>query len=263
MLHRWITTAATCVLGLTVQAQNLDIPVTWLRHGEPERPILSSLDPIPEDRGLAGAQLGLKDNQTTGRFLGQTFTLEVIDIAPEDDPTEAARTALATSPFMILDAPSASQLAIADLPEAANAILFNASSSDVSLRGDNCRANLLHTKTSYAMQTDALMQFARFKKWSDLVLITGNAPEDADFAAALTRSARKFALDIEATKNWIFDADMRRNAAQEVPLFTQDLPDHDLLLVADVANDFARYIAYNTWLPRPRPRAPHSPPRPS
>ena len=44
---------------------------------------------------------------------------------------------------------------------------------------------------------------------------------------------------------------MRRAAAAEVPLFTQDLPEHDLLLVADEPGDFARYVAYNTWLPRP------------
>ena len=37
----------------------------------------------------------------------------------------------------------------------------------------------------------------------------------------------------------------------QVPLFTQDLPRHDVLLVADVANDFARYIAFNTWEARP------------
>ena len=44
---------------------------------------------------------------------------------------------------------------------------------------------------------------------------------------------------------------MRRNAAQEVPLFTQDFDDHDLLVVADEIGDFGRYVLYNTWLPRP------------
>jgi ABC transporter substrate binding protein (PQQ-dependent alcohol dehydrogenase system) len=44
---------------------------------------------------------------------------------------------------------------------------------------------------------------------------------------------------------------MRRNAAAEVPLFTQDLPDHDVLLIADEIDDFGRYIAFNTWLLRP------------
>ncbi|MEM9813184.1 MAG: branched-chain amino acid ABC transporter substrate-binding protein, partial [Pseudomonadota bacterium] len=36
-----------------------------------------------------------------------------------------------------------------------------------------------------------------------------------------------------------------------VPLFTQDLPRHDVLLIADEIADFGRYIAYNTWEPVP------------
>ena len=42
-----------------------------------------------------------------------------------------------------------------------------------------------------------------------------------------------------------------RTAASEIPLFTQDLPNHDILIVADETDDFARYLPYNTWLPRP------------
>ena len=228
-----------------------EIAIVWLKHAVAERPVLSNLDPIPEDRGAAGARLALEDNLTTGKFLGQTWTLDIVEVAAGDDPLPAARAALADTSFLVLDAPAQSLTAIADLPEAAGAILFNAAASDMALRGADCRANLLHTKTSHAMQADALMQFARFRRWDDLVLVEGNAPEDAAFAAALVASAQKFGLKLRARKNWIFDADMRRNAAQEVPLFTQEFPDHDLLLVADVANDFARYIAYNTWLPRP------------
>jgi ABC transporter substrate binding protein (PQQ-dependent alcohol dehydrogenase system) len=43
---------------------------------------------------------------------------------------------------------------------------------------------------------------------------------------------------------------MRRNAAQEAPLFTQG-PAHDVLVTADEIGDWARYLPYNTWLARP------------
>ena len=69
--------------------------------------------------------------------------------------------------------------------------------------------------------------------------------------AALENSARKFGLTIAGQKEWAFDADMRRNAGQEVPLFTQDFDEHDLLIVADEIGDFGRYLLYNTWAPRP------------
>ena len=44
---------------------------------------------------------------------------------------------------------------------------------------------------------------------------------------------------------------MRRNASQEVPLFTQDFGDYDALILADEVHDFGRYILYNTWQARP------------
>ena len=37
----------------------------------------------------------------------------------------------------------------------------------------------------------------------------------------------------------------------ELPIFTQPLKDHDVLIVIDEINDYSRYVEYNTWLPRP------------
>lgn len=240
----------TC-FGTSVAAADIALTATWLKVAEPPRPVLSNLDPIPEDRGRAGAALGLADNLTTGQFLGHSYALEVKEVAVGEDPLPAARAALAQSPYLIVDAPADAVLAIADLPEAQGALIFNAATADSALRGDGCRANLLHTFPSWAMKADALMQFLLVKRWTRLAIVTGPAPEDTAWTAALVASARKFGLREPAVKAWPFDADMRRNASQEVPLFTQDLPDHDVLVVADVANDFARYIAYNTWEPRP------------
>jgi ABC transporter substrate binding protein (PQQ-dependent alcohol dehydrogenase system) len=83
------------------------------------------------------------------------------------------------------------------------------------------------------------------------VLIVGPKPEDEAFAATLRASATKFGVKILAEKPWPFESDLRRAAGAEIPAFTQDFPDHDVLLVADVTDDFARYVADNTWLPRP------------
>jgi len=160
---------------------------------------------------------------------------------------EAAKTALKTSPFLVLNAPAAAQLEIADLPEAEGALLFNASAPETALRGQECRANLLHTAPSYAMRTDALAQFLRKRRWDNLALIHGTHDSDVAYADALRASIKKFGLKLRSEKEWAFDADMRRNAAQEVPLFTQELKDHDVLLVADEIGDFGRYIAFNTW----------------
>ncbi|MGJ8604808.1 MAG: ABC transporter substrate-binding protein [Marivita sp.] len=239
-----------CISATSASAQ-MDVTIHYLKQEVPAPPTLSNLDPIPEDLGLRGAELGLEDNITTGRFLGQTYSLSVTTVAPDGDFVQAARAALADGDLLVLDAPMAQVLSAADLPEAAGALLFNASAADVTLRDTECRANLLHTLPSYAMKADALMQFFVTRRWDEIALVAGERPDDQAWADTLETSARKFGLSFEARKTWVFDADMRRNASQEVPLFTQDLGDYDVLLVADAADDFARYISYNTWRPRP------------
>lgn len=227
------------------------VPVTYLREAAPPRVVLSNLDPVPEDLGLAGARLGIADNATTGRFLGQDYTLSEVTVPEGGDVLAAARAALAASPFLVLDAPDATILAVADLPEAQGALIFDVASGSDALREADCRANVLHTAPTRSMRSDALMQFLQSRRWTDLAMIAGTYDDDVDYAEALRASAEKFNLRLRGEKTWAFDADMRRSAAQELPIFLQDLPDHDILLVADETDDFARYVAYNGWTPRP------------
>ncbi|MEL7092295.1 MAG: ABC transporter substrate-binding protein [Pseudomonadota bacterium] len=229
----------------------ITLNIGYLRVEQPLPPTLSNLDPIPEDNGLAGAQTGLADNITTGKFLGQKYELTVAEVYEGEDPLAAARELLTASPFLVIDAASEDITAIADLAEADGAVLFNSSAGDLALRDTECRSNLLHTLASDAMRTDALAQMLVKKRWDDLVMITGTHPADTSYAEAMRRSLTKFGLSLEAEKEWAFDADMRRNASQEVPLFTQDFGDYDALIIADEVHDFGRYVLYNTWQARP------------
>lgn len=246
-----LTALGAAVLPMHVLAAEVTLTVGYLRVEQPLPPTLSNLDPIPEDNGLAGARTGLKDNQTTGRFLGHTYDLNEATVALGDDPLVAARDMLAISPYLILDAPAHDLIAIADLPEAENVLLFNASAGEVALRDAQCRANLLHSLPSDAMRTDALAQLFVKKRWTDLVMITGSFPQDQSYAEAMRRSLKKFGLKLSGEKSWDADADMRRTASQEIPLFTQDFGDYDALILADELHDFGRYVLYNTWAARP------------
>lgn len=249
-MHRLI--AVVFALCSTVSATaKVTLSTNYLHVEVPLPPTLSNLDPLPEDIGLAGALTGLKDNQTTGRFLDQNYDLTETYVQEGDDPLAAAKALLAASPYLILSAPSAVQTAIADLPEAQGALIFNTSSGDISLRDRECRNNLLHTLPSDAMRTDALAQVFVKKRWTDLVMITGTHPQDVTYAQAVRQSLVKFGLDLAGEKEWAFDADMRRNASQEVPLFTQDFGDYDAMILADELHDFGRYVLYNTWEARP------------
>ena len=227
------------------------VDMVYLERRVERPPTLSNLDPIPGDLGLAGARVALADNATTGQFLGHAYALEEIVVEPEEDWLDAARGALGRAALIVANAPAEDLLALADLPEAEGALILNAAAEEVALRDADCRRNVLHTIASHDMRADAIMQFLVWKRWTATALISGDKPQDRAFAEALRRSAGKFGVRIAAEKDWVFDVDMRRSAAGETPLFTQDLGQHDVLLVSDEIGDFAQYILYNTWLPRP------------
>ncbi|MFN6951485.1 MAG: ABC transporter substrate-binding protein, partial [Albidovulum sp.] len=256
MRRPWLATLCLIFVGAAGDTATGDsaatvLRTTYLRLEEERPPVLSNLEPVPEDEGIAGVELAHKDNASTGKFLGHEYILDVVSLPPGSDPLPAAREALAAAPFLILDADADTVTAVADLPEAQGALILSVAAADERLRDADCRANVLHTGLSYSMRADALMQALMAKRWTRLVLITGPNPVDLAWAAALKAAAAKFGLQILAEKAWTEKADLRRTASAEVPLFTQDLPEHDVLVVADETDDFARYIAYNTWLPRP------------
>ncbi|MEP1201308.1 MULTISPECIES: ABC transporter substrate-binding protein [Rhodobacterales] len=240
----------TALFSRPAQA-DIELSVGYLKVDVPRPATLSNLDVVPENLGLAGAQTGLEDNLTTGKFLKQTYVLNTEAAFAEDNPVATAQEMLAQSPYLILDAPRDVLLQIADLPAAQNALIFNATAADVALRDAECRANVLHSLPSYAMRTDALAQLLVKNRWSDLVMIEGTFPEDVAYAEALRRSLTKYGLKLSDSKIWDADADMRRTASQEIPLFTQDFGDYDALLLADEVQDFGRYVLYNTWAARP------------
>jgi ABC transporter substrate binding protein (PQQ-dependent alcohol dehydrogenase system) len=248
---RWLPLSLGLLAVAAPCAAETALNVTYLRLETPPVPVLSNLDPIPEDDGIAGARLGQADNATTGRFLDQAYNLTVESVPPGGDIAAAAKAALAASPFLILDAEAAAVLTVADLPEAKGALILSVAAPDSRLRDADCRANVLHTGASFDMRADALMQVLLNKRWTRVALISGPQAADKDWGAALRASITKFGLELVAEKNWSERADLRRSASSEVSLFTQDLPDHDVLLIADESDDFARYVAYNTWLPRP------------
>lgn len=245
--------AFALALPTLAQAQEIRIPLLYLERQVERPPTLSNLDKPPEDLGLAGARLGLSDNATTGRFLKQNYALAAKVVRPDEDWQGSFRAALAAErpAAVIVNAPAADLLALADAPEAKGVLIFNAGAPDDSLRGTACRRMVLHTTPSRAQRADALAQFAVKKRWGKWFLLTAERPGDLLWRDALKASAKKFNLAVVAEKSFADKgADLRRTASAEMPLFTQG-PEHDMVVVADEAKDYAPYVPYNTWLARP------------
>ena len=192
----------------------------------------------------------MNDNSTTGKFLGQTYSLQS-DVADTEEAAIAAFETMRESglDLFVVNAPAST---LKTLTEKAgdNTLIFNAGAKDDALRTGQCHVNLLHTMPSYSMLTDALGQWLNQRRWDEVFLITGPTEADKGWADAFRRSAKRFGLEIVEDKPWTFDADLRRTASKELPLFTQ-ASDYDAVVVADVRGDFGEYVPFNTWLPRP------------
>ncbi|MBW6417564.1 ABC transporter substrate-binding protein [Celeribacter sp. PS-C1] len=254
MIRTWCAIgfmACVSVVPGGLRAEEIDISIGYLRLEMPPRPVLSGLDPIPPERGIEGAKLALADNRTTGGFLGHRYSLDVVSVAPEGDLIAEAQAMFEGYDLLLLDMGAETLLQVADLPAAGASLMFNVSEKAPSLRSSDCRANLFHTVPELGMEADALMQVLMEKRWTKLALIEGPSAEDAALAQSYRDAAQKFGLKIVSEASWSFDTDLRRAAAREVPLFTQKFKAHDVVLVADAHDDFARYIEHNTWEPRP------------
>lgn len=234
-----------------VAQQPATLELVFLTQAREFPPPLANLDPAPVDRGAQGARLAIADNNTTGRFTRQNFTLKEVTVPRDGDVLTAFKTLRAEGRrYFVLDLPATTLVTLADAPEAADALLFNAGAPDDALRNEQCRANLLHTLPSRAMRADALAQYLRFKRWEKWLLVVGPQEEDRLYAAAIKRAAKRFGGKIVAERAWTHDYDARRSAQSEVAVFTQDV-EYDVLVVADEAEQFGDYLSYRTWLPRP------------
>ena len=227
------------------------LAVAYLAQTPANPPVLPFFLVQPVDAGLQGARLGIADNNTTGRFTHQHFTLQETRLSADADATAAFRQLLAQGHRHILaDLPTATLAALAKLPEAAKVLIYNVGNSDDQLRGADCAANLLHLLPSRAMRADALMQYLSKKRWQKIFLSVGPEAADKQYAAAVQRAARHFGVKIVAEKLWQHRFDERRTPESEIPVFTQGV-DYDVLVVADEAGTFGDFFAYRTWQPRP------------
>ncbi len=103
------------------------ITIHYLGKAYDDEPVpLSLVDPILTDNGVQGARLAIEDNNKSGQFLGQHYEL-VEDILPaKGDVVAKAKEILKDGPAIIVaDLEAKDLLAVADLPEAKDSIIFN------------------------------------------------------------------------------------------------------------------------------------------
>jgi ABC transporter substrate binding protein (PQQ-dependent alcohol dehydrogenase system) len=237
--------------------QPLDIKIGYL-HLAPSRIRISLIDVPAANDGLAGARLAIDDDNATGRFLNQRYTLIEKLVGESDDPAVALNElADQGASFVVTSLDADRLLKAAEAGKARGETLINAFALDERLREQDCRANIIHVAPTRSMLADALAQYLVWKKWRKWMLIAGSHDNDMLFADALRHAAKRFGARIVEERVFKDNGGARRTDSgvaeiqQQMPVVTQGAPDHDVLVAADESEVFAGYLPYRTWDPRP------------
>ena len=200
---------------------------------------------------LKAVEMAVVEQNKLGRYYNVRFKLvhATGDTAPVLEKHLAEFHKLGVR-FVVADLPAPLLVALADATQKSGMLMFNIAATDNALRNQQCARNLFHLVPSRAMLADALAQYLITRKWREWLIVSGPRAEDAAFVAALQRAARRYGGQIREVRTWKDNADMRRTAEAEFPLFTAKAEYH-VVLVADEGNHFGEFLNHNIYLPRP------------
>jgi ABC transporter substrate binding protein (PQQ-dependent alcohol dehydrogenase system) len=245
------------LMATLAMAEPLAVQIGYLGRAE-KKATISLLDVPPDNDGVAGVRLALEDNNTTGKFLNQHFTLEQVRIKEGDDPVAAvSQLADRGIAFFIVDLPADALLKAADAGRPRGLVFFNAGAIDDRLREEDCRPNVIHAAPTRSMLADGLAQYLVAKRWTRWLLVVGSHEPDKLYADALRRAAARFGARIVQERVFEDTGGARRTDSglvqiqRQMPLSLQGAPEHDVLVAADESEVFASYLPYRTREPRP------------
>ena len=232
------------------------IPVYYLGKRYPEPLPLSYAERPVLDKGIQGARMYAKQANKSGAFVGMGFDL-IEAIVPENgDVVAKAREILKKGDALIVaDLEPQDLLAVADLPEAKNSVIMNIRSSAEALRQEDCRPNVFHIIPDWAMRADALGQYFIVKKWPRWLVIRGDSAADKDYLAQIQRTAKRYGGKIVQEVVYPYPPGSRntdsgyQQVQAQIPMVTEQTPDHDVIWVIDTDEFFGDYLPYRTYKP--------------
>lgn len=195
-----------------------------------------------------GLQVALDEGKFELEAAGAAVALNVVNADTPDAARAAAQAAEKAGAAVVLtDLGTDATLAVAD---AVKLPVLNLGDPADRLRQQDCRARLFHLIPSERMRTDALAQTLVSRKWSKLLLLVGNTPQDQVRAATAQASIKRYGLQVVATKPYKLSADPRERDLANPLLLTAGTT-YDAVWVVDSNGEFARSLPYRIVLPRP------------
>lgn len=193
--------AASPVLAQPGMPATLAVGYVALQDDPRFDPVLAHYEiPVrPWGSSLNGAELGIADGLQVAQEINIVFAIEGATEPTVADMVGAIDEWVATGiHFIIADLPAPMLIELADAVRDRPVTLLNISAQEDSLRGADCRSNVIHIIPSYRMQTDAMVQYLVSKRWRDILILSGPSEQDAGIVAALRELAASFGARIVA-----------------------------------------------------------------
>ena len=229
------------------------VPIGYIREVlEHPRPA-SRMDVEPDDAGVAGAKMALDEDNAGGQFTGDLYSLDSKTVTSAGAAVDALQKFYDSGHhFIIVDSSADTLLKLSDWAKGKDLLLFNIRATDVSLRQENCRANVMHVVPDRYMLADALAQYLVIKKWTNWLLVHGTTPGDLAYVEAIRRAAGRFGANIVDQRAYDDVSGGRRDDVGVIPPGKQASadrdfavgPDYQVIVVADEDQLFGPYMPY-------------------
>lgn len=246
--------------GFSIRVQQtpemMPIDIGYLREEVRAPQPASRLDIEPEDAGIAGAQMGIKENNAGGRFMGHLYALDVETASSPEDALAALQKLYESGhSYIVVDASAPTLLKLSDWAKDKDVLLFNIRAEDVSLRQQDCRANIMHVVPDRYMLADALAQYLVKMDWTDWLVVHGSTDADIAYRDAIQRAAERFGANIIDIREYVDVSGGRRDGVGPIPPAKPHkeanagsgiVPraDYDVIVVADENQQFGPLIPY-------------------
>ncbi|ODR94556.1 hypothetical protein AUC70_07930 [Methyloceanibacter stevinii] len=216
----------------------------------------SRLDVEPDNAGIAGAEMGIKENNAGGRFMGHLYGLDVETASSPEEAVDALKKLYESGHnYIVVDASAPTLLKLSDWAADKDILLFNIRAEDVSLRQEDCRANVMHVVPDRYMLADALAQYLVKMGWTDWLVVHGSTDADKAYRDAVLRAAERFGGNIVDDREYVDVSGGRRDGVGPIPPAKPHkeanashqmvkATDYDVIVVADEDQIFGPLMPY-------------------
>jgi ABC transporter substrate binding protein (PQQ-dependent alcohol dehydrogenase system) len=234
----------------------MPVDIGYIREKLSEPRPASRLDVEPDNSGIAGAEMGIVENNAGGRFMGHLYALNVESASSPEEAVEGLKKLHESGHnYIVVDVSTPTLLKLSDWAKFKDILLFNIRAEDVSLRQEDCRANVMHVVPDRYMLADALAQYLVKMGWTNWLVVHGSTEADMAYRDAIARAAKRFGGNLVDVREYIDVSGGRRDGVGPIP---PEKPhkeanasgeivvsaDYDVIVVADENQLFAPLMPY-------------------